>query len=194
MAKFANIDVDLRPYKVGQSKADKTVERKLPSDREIESIIDGIQDPRWRCVFARMAIYGLRNHEAFLCTLETHDGVLVANVPNKTKTGSRIAYPHPAKWIDRWLSDNPTPPNIKVKGNSGYGDRTASYWRKINAPGIPYDLRHAYASRCHLAGAAPAIAAQWMGHTPERHMKTYQRLISTSAHQQAWQQLQQISD
>ena len=141
-----------------------------------------------------MAVYGLRDHEAFLCNLEERNGVLVAVVPDHTKTGKHIAYPHPAKWVELWLVDECEVPSVKAKANSDYGASTAEYWRRIKAPSTPYSLRHAYAIRCHAEGVRVAIAASWMGHSPEMHLKTYQRWISETIHREAWQQLQPKSE
>lgn len=193
LADFAKIDVDLRHYKVGYSSAD-VVPKTIPSDLEIETIIAGIPNRQWRYVFALMATYGLRDHEAFLCTLENRDSLLVANVPDETKTGFHLAYPHPAEWVDRWLMGERTLPNVTVKANQDYGARASSYWRRLKTPDSPYSLRHAYAIRCHAAGVQVAIAASWMGHSPAMHLKTYQRWISETAHRQAWYQLQQTSE
>mgnify|MGYP001799590597 CR=1 FL=1 len=190
LADFANIDVNLRHYRVGYSPADVTP-KKIPSDDQIQEIIDQIKNPQWRYIFALMAIYGLRDHEAFLCTVENKDSVWVAHIPDDTKTGFHVAYPHPATWVDRWLMGDRILPNVTVKENQDYGAKASHYWRRIQALGSPYSLRHAYAIRCHTAGVQIAIAAQWMGHTPTMHLKTYQRWISEKAHRQAWQKLQQ---
>ncbi|NJN21066.1 MAG: hypothetical protein HC812_07610 [Leptolyngbya sp. RL_3_1] len=137
-----------------------------------------------------MATYGLRNHEAFLCTLEARDGVTVAIIPDDTKTGHHIAYPHPAHWVELWLIGTLTRPKLTVRANEEYGAKTAANWRERRLPGTPYALRHAYAIRCHAAGVKVAIAAAWMGHSPDMHLKTYQKWISESVHRQAWRELQ----
>ena len=190
LADFAKIEVNLHHYKVGYSPAD-VLPRDIPSDLEIETIIDSIKNPQWRYVFALMATYGLRDLEAFLCTVENRDNLLVASIPDETKTGFHLAYPHQARWVDRWLVGNQTLPNITVKANQDYGARASDYWRRLKAPDSPYSLRHAYAIRCHAAGVQVAIAASWMGHSPAMHLKTYQRWISEAAHRKAWHQLQQ---
>ena len=194
LAKFADVDVDLRPYKVGYSLADVTP-KTIPNDEQIQDIIENIKNPKWRYLFSLMAVYGLRNHEAFLCTLEDRDGVLIANIPDDTKTGFHLAYPHPVKWVDRWLMSDRILPKFKVRDNSDYGKKASRYWKRhTDAPDTPYSLRHAYAIRCHTAGVQVAIAASWMGHSPTMHLKTYQRWISETAHRKAWQQLQQPSE
>lgn len=190
LADFAGIEVDLSLYKAGYSSAD-VGRRKIPSDDDIEVTIDGIRNPSWRYVFALMATYGLRNHEAMLCTLEDLDGVLVANVPPNTKTGAHVAYPNPARWVERWLMGDRKLPKVKVRANEEYGKRISDRWRQTKAPGKPYDLRHAYAIRCHADGVQVAIAASWMGHSPQMHMSTYQRWISSQRSRQAWDKLQQ---
>lgn len=185
LADFAGIDVNLSYYKAGYSAAD-TTPRNIPPDPEIERLIDSIKDPHWQYVFALMATYGLRNHEAFLCKLQDKSGVIVANVPPGTKTGQRIAYPHPKEWVERWNLLQGQPPQINVRAPQEYGQKASEHWRKLKAPGTPYGLRHAYAIRCHYAGAAVAIAAKWMGHSPETHLRIYQRWISETLSREAW--------
>ena len=175
LANFAGIDVDLKHYKAGYGLSD-VKHKDIPSDLKIQNTIDSIPPP-WQFVFALMAIYGLRDHEAFHCTLEDRDGLLVANIPDNTKTGSRTAYPHPAEWIERWLNCDRKPPKIKACANEQYGYYAANQWKQRKAPGTPYSLRHAYAIRCHAAGVPVAFAANWMGHSPDMHLKIYQRWI-----------------
>ncbi|MEM1281602.1 MAG: hypothetical protein AAGG53_16620 [Cyanobacteria bacterium P01_H01_bin.152] len=189
LANYAGVDVDLSPFKVGYSPAD-VVPKEIPDDDTIRRTVSNISNPQWRYVFALMAVYGLRDHEAFLCHLENREGAWVAVVPDRTKTGQHVAYPHPADWVELWLMGNRNVPIITAKVNADYGASAAEYWRRIKAPGTPYSLRHAYAIRCHSAGVKVAIAASWMGHNPEMHLKTYQRWISETVHREAWQQLQ----
>ncbi len=137
-----------------------------------------------------MAAYGLRDHEAFLCTLEDRDGVMVAVIPNDSKTGHHVAYPHPAHWVDLWLQGTLTRPRMEVRANEEYGSAAATYWRDRKLPATPYALRHGYAIRCHAAGVQVAIAAAWMGHSPSMHLKRYQKWISEIVHRQTWQDLQ----
>ncbi|MDA0265475.1 MAG: hypothetical protein O2890_09275 [Cyanobacteria bacterium] len=189
LAKFAGVDVDLAPFRTGYNPS-AVAPKTIPTDAEIEAAIASIDNPQWRNVFALMATYGLRNHEAFLCTLENRDGVTVAIIPDETKTGQHIAYPYPAHWVDLWLQGTLTRPKLTVRANEEYGGRAASAWRERHLPGTPYALRHAYAIRCHVAGVKVAIAAAWMGHSPDMHLKTYQKWISEKVHRQAWKELQ----
>ena len=190
LANFAGVDVDLKPYKAGYSVSDIKA-RDIPTDERIESLIDSIEDARWQHVFALMATYGLRNHEAFLCSLEEdNDGRLVANVPQNTKTGQHIAYPYHKEWVARWNLANGQPPQLTVRSHQEYGRETSDYWRdRLKYPGTPYVLRHAYAQRCHLDGAPIAIASQWMGHSPETHLKRYQRWINKATQSKVWDKM-----
>lgn len=189
LANFAGVDVDLAPYRTGYNPSD-VKPRDIPSDAAIERAIASIDNPQWRIVFALMATYGLRDHEAFLCHLETQGDATVAVIPDDTKTGTHIAYPHLAYWVDLWLQGTLNRPNIEVRANEEYGSAAAAYWRRKRLPGTPYGLRHAYAIRCHAAGVKVAIAAAWMGHSPDMHLKTYQKWISETVHRQAWRELQ----
>ena len=191
LAKFAGMEIDLSPYRAGYGPKD-VKPKKIPNDEEIEQAIDGVSNFKWRTVFALMAVYGLRNHEALQCSLELRGGIVVALIPDDTKTGSRIAYPHPERWVKRWLGDGThlERPAISHTLNSDLGDAVGQHWRNIKGPGTPYSLRHAYAIRCHSAGVAVAIAANWMGHTPREHLQTYQKWISESESRNAWSKLQ----
>ncbi|NEZ64162.1 hypothetical protein D0962_15415 [Leptolyngbyaceae cyanobacterium CCMR0082] len=189
LADFAGIDINLKPYKAGYNQSD-IEERYIPDDLEIQTIIDGIHDPNWRQIFGLMATYGLRDHEAFLCTLEDREGALVANVPENTKTGQRIAYPHPVEWVERWNLNTGKLPWVKVASNEDYGQRCAQQWRKLtDTEATPYCLRHAYSIRCHTGGTPTAIAAKWMGHSSETNRKAYQRWISESVNRAEWEKL-----
>ena len=190
LANFAGVDVDLSPYRTGYNPS-AVAPRAIPTDDDIERAIASIDNPQWRCIFALMATYGLRDHEAFLCTLENRDGVTVAIIPDDTKTGTHIAYPHPAHWVELWLQNTLNRPSVEVRANEQYGGIASTYWRRKRLPGTPYGLRHAYAIRCHAAGVRIAIAAAWMGHTPDVHLRTYQKWISEAVHRQAWRELQE---
>ncbi|WP_204140338.1 hypothetical protein [Halomicronema sp. CCY15110] len=188
LADCAGVDVDLRPLNVGYSAAD-VVPKKIPDDDLIERTISDISNPQWRYVFALMAVW-LRDHEAYLCTLEDRDGALVAVVPDDSKTGKHVAFPVPSKWAELWLMGDRTLPKITVKANEEYGSRFAAQWRRLKAPKTPYVLPHAYAIRCHVQGVKVAIAADWMGHSPDMHLKRYHRWIADKTHREAWEQLQ----
>lgn len=192
-AKFADIAVDLSPYRAGYSPKDAKP-KKIPSDDQIQNIIDEISNPGWKTIFALMACYGLRNHEAFHCRLELRDGIVVAQIPGNTKTGPRVAYPHPARWVSRWLSSwaKLQRPAITYTVNSDLGDAIGRYWRDKKAPGVPYDLRHAFAIRCHRDNVPVSIAAAWMGHSPKEHLQTYQRWISETVSRQEWGKLNSV--
>lgn len=81
---------------------------------------------------------------------------------------------HPAGWIfpdprtgERWTDDEP-PREL--------------YWRPcLKRLGIryrsPYETRHTYATMMLMAGAAPAWAANQMGHSVEQFLRTYSRWI-----------------
>lgn len=189
LADFAGVAVNLAPYRTAYGPSSVTP-RTIPTDSEIETAIASIQNPEWRCIFALMATYGLRDHEAFLCTLESRDGVTVAVIPGDTKTGAHIAYPHPSRWVDLWLQGTLTRPTLTARANEEYGAAAAKHWRERTLPGTPYGLRHAYAIRCHAAGVQVAIAAAWMGHSPTMYLKRYQSWISETVHRQAWRELQ----
>jgi len=63
LAKFAEVDVDLKPY-IGNYSPKKAA-REIPTDEAIVAAIDNFTLPTRRCLYALMATYGLRDHEVF---------------------------------------------------------------------------------------------------------------------------------
>ena len=187
LARFASIECDLDTG--GYSPRD--VQRDIPDDDVIVNAIDGIKNDKWQWIAGMMATYGLRDHEAFLCTLETmqfgSESIIVASVPANTKTGARVAFPIPAEWVERWQLTHVRRPAITAKSNKIYGDRTSTQFQRMKMPFRPYELRHAWSVRSSLQyGLATAVSAQFMGHDPNTNLGIYQKHISLHQSAQAY--------
>jgi integrase len=196
-AKFAGIEVDLKPY-VGNYSPKKVV-RKIPADDLIIASIDKFNHlPEWRNLYGLMATYGLRNHEVFYTKLdwqETEEGrVLVAAVQDG-KTGARKVYPFYPEWVDRWELWNLRLPNLTCRLNQDYGERIARAFKRVDIPFAPYNLRHAYAIRISVVFKLPvAVAASFMGHSPTIHWQTYNRWISEDQYQRIYEDVLRSSN
>ena len=190
LAKFAEVEVDLSDLKSKYGPKD-TQPRNIPSDEEITRIIDAISDVRWRWAFGMMAAYGLRDHELFFSQVVIRDGAPVCDV-NQGKTGARESYPVLRCWVDRWRLPENLTPKTTITVQAKLGMKVSKKWRLIapNLEWTPYDLRHAYAIRCHIKRVPPATAAAWMGHSPTMHLNTYNKWISRQQHNDIWKNLE----
>jgi len=190
LAKLAEIPVDLKVH--AGSYSEKAVTPKdIPSDDQIIEQIEKVPNPGWRYCFGLMATYGLRPHEVFFTELENLEGVITARV-TEGKTGGRYpVFPVPADWAAKWQAQLPRCASNKAHSHRRLGSMSGATWRRYH-PDLPwtlYDLRHAYAIRCHLYAVPVAVAAQWMGHSPEIHLRTYQRWISEKHHLETYRRL-----
>lgn len=184
-AKFAGVEVDLAILSGSYSCAQ--VVKELPSDDEIIAAIDAIANPQWQYIAALMATYGSRDHEAFLSEILQEDGDWIARVPENTKTGFRDVYPCPVEWVDRWRLYEPRLPQVTVRLNDEYGDRTSKAFKRQRCPFTPYTLRHANAVRRSVGVGVPIkIAADDMGHSPEVHLKVYSWHLSKAQRKEAY--------
>ncbi|MGB5134014.1 MAG: integrase [Prochlorococcaceae cyanobacterium] len=177
----AELIADLRQRGKGYS-ARKASPRDLPSDRQIEQLIDDLA-PEWQWPVAVVATYGCRPHEALLHAevqpsglLRIHDG----------KTGARQSLALPADWLQRWnLTDRRLPRTMHPeRGHRAAGMAMGRLFRRVQAGMQPYDLRHAWAVRAiHNPRISPSLAAKSMGHSLAVHSSIYQRWFD--AHEMA---------
>lgn len=194
LAKFAEVEVDLKPY-IGNYSPKKAV-RDIPTDGEIVSAIDNFTLPTWRCLYALMATYGLRDHEVFFTDMEWRESgagerVLVARVRDG-KTGAREVYPFYPEWVQRWELWDVKLPRLTARIHQDYGERISRAFKRAEMPFTPYDLRHAYAIRISVVFKLPvAVAAAYMGHSPTVHWQTYNRWISQEQHQRVYEEILQ---
>ena len=189
LAKFAGIDVDLAPH-AGSYSSTKTKPKAIPDDAAIVAAIDAVRLPRWRYAIGLIAAYGLRPHEVFYLELEQIDGITIARV-TEGKTGPRYpVFPVPEDWASRWHCPEGIPP-ATGKNHVLQAKRLGNTWNKAHKKigWSLYGLRHAYAIRCHAMGVPVAVAAQWMGHGPELHLRTYNRWISEKHHLETYRRL-----
>lgn len=188
LAKFADLDVDLKPFQGGYS-IHHAAPRDLPTDREIEAAYGSIRNPAWAWVFGAIAAYGLRPHEVFHLKfahpprLDILDG----------KTDSRIAFPLKPEWFDRWELGDMQLPKCSGRNNTDLGNRVTHAFKRYGVPFPPYYLRHAWAVRA-IGQLDVSLAAQQMGHSLEVHARVYQHWISAEVHRQAWEAIAQKRD
>ena len=187
LANLAEVPVDLRAH-AGSYGENAVTPKDIPEDDQIIDAIAAVSSPNWRYCFGLMAAYGLRPHEVFFTELEDLEDLTVARV-TEGKTGGRYpVFSVPGDWVTRWPG---TLPKTTINTHRGLGIASARAWRRYH-PDLPwtlYALRHAYAIRCHLHVVPVAVAAQWMGHSPEIHLRTYQRWISEKHHLETYRKL-----
>ncbi|EKU97921.1 hypothetical protein Lepto7375DRAFT_7179 [Leptolyngbya sp. PCC 7375] len=189
LADMAGMDFDASNFKSGYNP--NKVKREIPTDDQIESVIDNIKNRKWQWVAGMMATYGLRDHEVFVCQLEQrvfkNRTVLIALVPEETKTGSRPVLPLPEMWIKRWRLDEVDKPKVTAVINKDYGDRVSTQFQRMKIPFPAYSLRHAWNIRAALQAELPtAVAAQLAGHDPGTNLRVYQKHIGEARAQEAW--------
>ncbi|MEO0521076.1 MAG: site-specific integrase [Cyanobacteria bacterium P01_A01_bin.116] len=174
LADFAEIDVDLQPYRGSYSTKPQNV-RKLPTDEMVGEWLAKISTSSWRSFYGVVAAFGLRPHEFWFChfiddlTLQVTEG----------KTGERQVQALYPKWVKRWDLKDIHRPKVTAKVYRDYGDRASTQFRRYGLPFSPYDLRHAWAIRASITfRLSDTIAARMMGHSVEVHNKTYHRWLS----------------
>ena len=189
LADMAGVDFDPSQFKSGYNP--NKVKREIPTDDQIETVIDSIKNRKWQWVAGMMATYGLRDHEVFVCQLEQrifkNRAVLIALVPEDTKTGSRPVLPLPEMWVKRWRLDDVDKPKVTAVINKDYGDRVSTQFQRMKIPFPAYSLRHAWNIRAALQAELPtAVAAQLAGHDPGTNLRVYQKHIGEARAQEAW--------
>jgi hypothetical protein len=186
LAKFAKIDLPDDWAKLrGEYKP--SGDRVVPSDIEISKIREKILDPQWRWVFGILAAYGLRPHELFYLDFSK---MPILIVQAGTKTGHRLVYPMPGRWVEEWdLAETHPLEKPEEKANKYIGQRIAKKFHSLELGIVPYGLRDAYAIRAAVLGIDSAIASKWMGHSLEVHYRSYLRFIDQIAHDKIWEKL-----
>ena len=193
LANFAGLTVDLSKYQGGYGQA--SVEAiDLPSDELIAEWRDRIPNENWQWVYGIMAAAGLRPHEAFFC--EWSDAGLCVL---KGKTGPRLVselfYP---EWVEQWNLKNIKRPatNAELGYTTGrLGREVAKALRRYGLPFRPYALRHAAAVRMTVGFEMPVTtSAALLGHSPDLHLKTYQKYIREDQVRKSVQRAMEKSD
>ena len=175
LAKFAELDVDLAPYRSGYSRK-QVKPQDLPSDQQIAALIDELPQPhRWVC--GMLATYGLRPSE--IAGLEIGEAGTIY-VADERKTGRRPARPLPAEWVERWqLTDRPEIPWDLTKPTN-VAHTLRAFLQRRGWMFKRYAFRHCFARRCAERGISASVAARMMGHTAEEHELTYRAWIGES--------------
>lgn len=196
LAAFAELDVDLSPYK-GTYSASKVKDRIVPSDELIVSDAERLSGKPWGRIFMRMMLYGLRDHEAFLCRVSSQPPYYCDVLEGKTGPRNNII-PAFQEWAEAWQLWEGDLPQVKTTGLSKraqrhlYGERTARQFRRmdVDSKRTPYDYRHAYALRLSLVyGLSVPEAAQFMGHSPEVYLRIYSRHLQAHRTLENYQKL-----
>ncbi|HIK42127.1 hypothetical protein [Thermoleptolyngbya sp. M55_K2018_002] len=185
LAAFAQIECDLSPYK-GKPAVKR---RDLPTDAQIQQVIDSIRRRDWQWIVGAIATYGLRDHEAWMCHMVEIDGMLWCRVDEDTKTGARDVPPLYPEWVDRWNLREVERPVFPVRKKRDYSARCAAQFRPGRWDlGFPlYALRHAWCVRASITFKLPdRTAADYAGHSTKLHADLYQRYARPEQHKAAY--------
>ena len=146
-----------------------------------------------------MVIYGLRDHECWLCEIDPNPPYFCRVIAGKSGSRDGIL-PLYREWAEEWKPWAGELPFVKTDGLSPtrahklYGERTARQFRrlKVCAERTPYDYRHAYAIRSALVfGFDVAARARMMGHSASVHLERYNRYISQERMLTLYQEMEQ---
>lgn len=193
LADFAGLKLDLSSLQGGYGAASvKVID--LPSDELIAEWRDRIPNKGWQWVYGIMAAGGLRPHEAFFCEW-TDDGLRVL----KGKTGPRLVselfYP---EWVEQWRLKEIVLPNTNAEASyetGRLGREVARALHRYGLPFRPYALRHAAAVRMTVGFEMPVTtSAALLGHSPDLHLKTYQKYIRQDQVRKSVQRAMEKSD
>ena len=143
----------------------------------------------WRWVYGILATYGLRPREVFVnpdigwwLSSENKDNIW--KVHPDTKTGYREALPLHPEWVGLFDLKNPEYLDLlkeEISGKLTFSQiniirvNCSSWFRRVDIPFTPYDLRHAWAIRAHIMGVPLKAAADNLGHSVEVHTDIYQK-------------------
>lgn len=184
LAKFAGIEIDLKPYR-GNYSPSAVAPKDLPSDEAIADWFHRVPNPHWQQVYALLAIYGIRPSEVWF--LDLSDFPVLTVMDGKTK--SRRVWPYYPEWIEWVQLETPLP---KVSGPTAddLGHRVATQFRRYAVPFAPKMLRHAWAVRTISFGLDTSIAARQMGHSEAVHCQVYHRWLNDRHYQAAFDRAQ----
>lgn len=190
LAKFAEVQINLKPYKGNYSPYEAIQARDIPSLELIEKSRSAIDNPSWRWAVGILAAYGLRPHELFYLDLRDFHkppGILVLGPGGKS--GPRKIWPLFPQWWELWNLGEGEPPICTGKNNSELGQRVDRAFHRYKLPFVPYDLRHFWAIQAAVRGLNPSIAAKMMGHSLDTHYKLYHRWLDDRHLQSAWEEM-----
>jgi Arm DNA-binding domain len=101
IAKFAGIDIDLKPY-AGNYGINSVKRRELPEDVTIAQYFHQIDHPGWKWVYGMVAAFGLRNYEPFRVDIREFKRNPSTCILTDSKTGPRIISPYYPEWIEEF--------------------------------------------------------------------------------------------
>ncbi len=187
LARFAKIDYDPARYR-GKYSSKSVSPRNIPSDDLIVEWFDRLKNPAWRWVYAMLATYGIRPHEAFRVDFDQLQTDRILWVENDTKTGSRQVWAFHPEWFEEFDLSTVRLPNIQLdRTNDRVGHSATAYFGELGLPFRLYDLRHRWAIRTLEYGLDIGLASKQMGHSREVHERIYHRWINATIHQRAYE-------
>ncbi len=167
--------------------------RSIPSDDEIETALDGMKSPIWRALAWRLAIWGLRAHEAYMSSFGTESPFEVEVLDGKTGPRGPVLPLH-LRWAEEKPWHDPVP-NLNKRPhepNGVFGERICRGFRRAGLPFTPHCLRHAWAIRASTTYRLPLpVSARMMGHSVDVHTKQYHRWLSADETRRVWEVAQQ---
>jgi integrase len=187
-AEYAAVEVDFDKYRGKYTKRKKPLE--IPSDEDIARLKDTISTPQWRLVYARMAVYGLRDHECWFCEINPEPPYDCRVLDGKTgpRDGVMPFYP---EWAEQWKPWQGTLPKVTdtVGDRAIYGERTARAFKRHKIPFTPYTLRHAWCIRASVVFKQPIpVSAAMAGHSADLHLRTYNRWLKAAQSLEAYKE------
>lgn len=137
------------------------------------------------------ATYGIRPGE--LWTLDTsrlndnnyHELVVRANKTNRT----RVTYPYPVEWFDRFELSQFTVPTNTSSTARGQGYIPTRQFKRLGVEIECYTLRHFHAIQLILGGIDSATAAKWMGHSQLMFDRVYLHWMDEWHHRKLFDRL-----
>jgi integrase len=164
-----------------------------PKENRVVEWFDSLKakDPIWARAFGMYATYGIRPGE--LWTLDTsrlndnNDRELVvrANKTNRT----RVTYPYPVEWFDRFELSQFTVPTNTSSTARGQGYIPTRQFKRLGLEIECYTLRHFHAIQLILGGIDRATAAKWMGHSQLMFDRVYLHWMDERHHRKLFDRL-----
>ncbi len=176
LVKFAELEVDLTPYRSGYSQK-QVKPQDLPSDEQLVALVDSLEPRQLQWAVGMLVTYGLRPSELVELDLSEFPTVRVSDT---RKTGGRAVLPLLEVWADRWdLADKPIL-SWNLEHAQGISHNLRMLLKRRGWNFTRYAFRHCWARRCASKGISASVAARLMGHSPEIHERTYRAWISES--------------
>jgi len=186
LAKFSGLEIDLSPYSGGYG-LNSVVRRELPTDQEIENWYNGIENPAWRIIFARIAIFGIRPSESFEFELIDTYTARVIDAKTKRPRETKAFHPH---WAESWDLMGCLP-NLTWSSRNKLSNRIRVQFKRYKINCERYNLRHAWCVRCSVFPyrVPVSVAARWAGHSPDVHQNIYNRWIRNDQEKDIYEQV-----